>query len=202
MTTETTALTVQDRAAVALGSSKIETELVALASESKAIVAITNQAGREECHAAAMKAKQARVSIERTAKIAREDATAFSKAVIAEGVRLSFLIEPEESRLLALRDAWDEKIAAEKAAKAEAERLAIAAIVKRVDAIKSWPLSVTEATSESVLDEISYVEKVQIVECQCAFRFNQSVLAHIQLNARCLVLNVTKTQSAVCAKRH
>lgn len=123
MTTETTAVTVIERAAVALGSSKAETELTALAAKSKDITAITNNAGREECHAAAMTAKQARIAIEKTAKAAREDATAFSRAVIAEGSRLVALIEPEESRLIALRDEWDEKIAAEKAARAALERI-------------------------------------------------------------------------------
>ena len=69
---------------VALGSSKAEIDLVELASKSKTIVAITNKDGRTECHAAAMTAKDARVSIEKAGKAAREDATAFSKAVIAE----------------------------------------------------------------------------------------------------------------------
>ena len=58
MTTETTALTVQDRAALALESSTAETYLTELAVKSKAITAITNKDGRTECHAAAMTAKK------------------------------------------------------------------------------------------------------------------------------------------------
>ena len=99
----TTELTVQARAAVALGSSKAEAELVELASKSKAIIAITNNDGRTECHTAAMVAKDARVNIEKAGKAAREDATAFSKAVIAEEKRLVDLIAPEEKRLIELR---------------------------------------------------------------------------------------------------
>ena len=162
MTTETTALTVIQRAAVALGSSKAETELIALAMQSKSITAVTSPDGRTECHAAAMAAKTARIGVEKAGKAARDDATQFSKAVIAEEKRLVDLIAPEETRLITLRDAWDEKIAADKAAKAEAERLAIVAIVKRVDAIKSWPLLAADVTSESVLDEIEHLEAMEI----------------------------------------
>jgi len=159
---ETTALTVVERAAVALGSSKAETELTALALQSKSITSVTSPDGRTECHAAAMTAKTARIGIEKAGKAARDDATQFSKAIIAEEKRLVDLIAPEETRLITLRDAWDEKIAADKAAKAEAERIALAAIMKRIDTIRSWPLSVTEATSESVLDEIEHLEAMEI----------------------------------------
>lgn len=162
MTTETTALTVTQRAAVALGSSKAETELTALALQSKSITVITNLDGRTECHSAAMTAKEARIVIEKAGKAARDDSNAFSRAVIAEERRLVGLISPEEDRLITLRDAWDEKIAADKAAKAEAERIALDAIMKRIDTIRSWPLSVTEATSESVLDEIEHLEAMEI----------------------------------------
>ena len=132
MTTENTALTVQQRAAVALGSSKAETELVELAAKSKSITAITNKDGRTECHAAAMTAKEARINIEKAGKSAREDATAFSKAVISEENRLVALIEPEEKRLLGLRDTWDEKVKAEKEAAEEAERERVAGIKARI----------------------------------------------------------------------
>lgn len=162
MTTETTAVTVLERAAVALGSSKAEAELTTLAAKSQSITAITNPAGREECHAAAMVAKQARIAVEKTAKTAREDATLFSKAVIAEGSRLVALIEPEESRLIALRDAWDSSVAREKAAKAEAERIALAQIKTRVDNIKAWPLLAATASPANVLDDIARLEALEI----------------------------------------
>lgn len=158
----TTAVTVIERAAVALGSSKAETELTALAAKSKDITAITNPAGREECHAAAMVAKNARISVKKVGESARDDANAYVNAVIAEQKRLIGLIEPEEKRLIALRDEWDEKIAAEKAAKAEEERLALAAIKARIDKIKAWPVDCATASPESILDEIRQLEKLEI----------------------------------------
>lgn len=128
----TTELTVKDRAAVALGSSKAESELIELAGKSKAIVSITNKDGRTECHAAAMVAKEARVNIEKAGKAAREDATAFSKAVIAEESRLVGLIAPEERRLINLRDDWDARAKAEKEAAEALERERIASIKARI----------------------------------------------------------------------
>jgi hypothetical protein len=132
MTTENTALTVKARAAVALGSSKAEVELIELAGKSKSIVAITNKDGRAECHQAAMTAKEARINVEKAGKSAREDATAFSKAVISEEARLVALIKPEETRLIELRDGWDAKVKAEKEAAEEIERQRVAAIKARI----------------------------------------------------------------------
>ena len=128
----TTTLTVQARAAVALGSSKAEAELIELAGKSKAIVIITNKDGRSECHAAAMTAKEARINIEKAGKSAREDATAFSKAVISEEARLVALIKPEETRLIELRDEWDAKVKAEKEAAEALERQRIAHIKEQI----------------------------------------------------------------------
>ena len=159
---ETTQLTVAARAAVALGSSKAEAELTALALQSQSIVAITSADGRAECHAAAMTAKAARVAVEKAAKSARDDATQFSKSVISEEKRLVALIEPEETRLITLRDAWDSEIAREKAAKAEAERLALVEIMNRIAKIKAWPLLTAESTSDAVLHDIERLEDLEI----------------------------------------
>lgn len=151
MNTETTAsvessaiteLTIQQRAVIALSSPKAELELRELARKSQAIVTITNADGRTECHTAAMAARNARINIEKAGKSAREDATAFSKAVIAEEKRLVDLISPEETRLLTLRDGWDARVKAEKEAKEAAERARIEAIRKKIDEIRQ---SVTTA---------------------------------------------------------
>lgn len=155
---ETTKLTVIERAAVALGSSKAEAELTALALKSKSITVVTSPDGRTECHAAAMTAKGARVAIEKAAKAARDDATQFSKAVIGEEKRLVALIEPEESRLIALRDEWDARIAKEKAAKAEAERLRIAAIKERIERIRSVLFIAPRSSAEIIAAEIQLLE--------------------------------------------
>lgn len=118
---EPATLTVEARAAVALKSSDTELHLIALAAKNAGIVAIIDKAGREQAHGAAMELKTTRVAIEKTSKTARDDATKFSRAVIEEEKRLVAIIQPEETRLLGLRDDWD---AAQAAIKVEAERLA------------------------------------------------------------------------------
>ncbi len=118
-----TALTVVQRAVVALGYNEENRKgLTALAGESKHITAITNADGREQAHAAMMKLKNTRIAIEKRGKAAREDATAFSKAVISEEDSLVAIISPEEARLQTLRDQWDTRIENERRAKVEAEQ--------------------------------------------------------------------------------
>ncbi len=134
----TTALTVTQRAALALSSSQTRADLTAMVLKSVAITAITNGAGRQECHGAAMALADARIAITKTGKAARDDATKFSAAVIAEEKSLIAITSTEEARLLALRDAWDAKVAAEKEAKAQAERVRIAGHMARIEVIKNY----------------------------------------------------------------
>lgn len=117
---KTTELTVTARAALALSSEQTRKDLQELVAKSANIVEVKNAAGRDECHGAAMALVRARTTITKTGKAAREDAAAFQKAVIAEEKALIAITEPEETRLLGLRDAWDAARAAEKA---EAERI-------------------------------------------------------------------------------
>lgn len=159
---ETTALTVVQRAAVALGSDKAAAELAALVEESKSITAVTNKDGRTECHAAAMRAMTARTNIEKIGKEARDDATKFSKAVIAEEARLIAIIKPEEDRLKGLRDAWDEKVAAEKAEAERKERERIAAIQLRITGIKETPIKFAAADSFDVQGAILELSELEI----------------------------------------
>lgn len=162
MTTEITALTVQARAAVALGSSKAEAELIELAGKSKSIVTITNKDGRAECHQAAMTAKEARINVEKAGKSAREDATAFSKAVISEEARLVALIKPEETRLIELRDGWDAKVKADKEAAEEIERQRVAGIKNRIDAIKQAPMHASLLDSKNAQIHLDITGQVEI----------------------------------------
>jgi hypothetical protein len=134
---ETTELTVVERAAVALGTSEREAKLAELVKQSASIVEIKNTAGRDQCHSAAMVLRTTRVDIEKAGKAAREDATEFSKAVIAEEKRLVAITAPEEERLLGLRDVWDEAREAERRAKVEAEARRIAAIRAKIDEIRA-----------------------------------------------------------------
>lgn len=156
--TESTALTVTARAALALKSFATEAHLIALANSTKDIAAPTNRAGREQCHRAAMEALKARTAIAATGKAAREDATAFSKAVIAEEKRLSALIEPEETRLKSLRDAYDAEQERIKREAEEAEHKRLAAIKAELDAIREYPLRAATASidqTESLLAELA-----------------------------------------------
>jgi len=170
MNTETTALTVQARAAVALGSSRAETELIELASKSKAIVTITNDGGRNECHRAAMVAKEARINVEKAGKAAREDATVFSKAVIAEEQRLVGLIAPEERRLINLRDDWDAKVKAEKEAAEAVERARVAGIKEKIEVIKRSPVSATMLDASGAQSVLDMAEEVDIDDSFAEFR--------------------------------
>lgn len=133
MTAETTALTVVQRASVALGATEHEKKLVELAKQSVAITTISNNGGLQECHAARMRLKNARIEIEKLGKSARDDATKFSKAVIAEEARLVALIEPEEKRLQAIQDAWDAAREAERIAHENAERERLARIQEAIE---------------------------------------------------------------------
>lgn len=147
----TMALTVQERASVALGSSQTRQNLITLAAKSAHLVEIKNKAARDEIHSAAMVLVNARTTISKTGKAARDDATKFSKAVIAEEASLIGLTEPEEKRLLALRDAWDEIIAAEKAARELAERQRITAIHERISEMRGHhALALQCRTSDAV----------------------------------------------------
>jgi hypothetical protein len=152
------------RAAVALKSEQTRKELALLVAQSADILAVTNADGREQAHRVGMTLKGARVAIEKTGKEARDDATKFSKAVIAEEKELIAIIEPEEARILALRDAWDEQIAAEKAAKIAAERARTDAIQARIQAIRNTPLTVAGKTSAEILVARDAVRDTLITE--------------------------------------
>jgi len=148
---EPATLTVEARAAVALKSSDTELHLIAMAAKNAGIVAILDKPGREQAHGAAMELKRTRVAIENTSKAARDDATKFSKAVIAEEKRLVAIIEPEESRLLALRDDWDAAQAAIKAEAERVERARIMAINERIAGLRSYVnLALECRTSERI----------------------------------------------------
>lgn len=135
-TSESTALvnppTMEHRAQQALGLVNAKEQLTELAAASAGIKEITNKAGYDECHAKRMVLKNKRVEIAKTGKLAREDATAFSKAVIAAEQSLIAIISPEEDRLQALQQAWDD---AREAERAEAARIEAERIQKQKDAL-------------------------------------------------------------------
>ena len=121
-TTQLATLPPVERAIATLSFETVRAEVSKLATQYADITAISNKAGRDQAHAAAMTLKNRRVEIQRRAKEVREDAVAFQKAVIAKGDELAALIEPEEQRLLKLRDAWDAEQERIKREAAEAEQ--------------------------------------------------------------------------------
>lgn len=162
-TQEVTALSAVQRAATALESSAIEQQLTELAASTKDIVVVTNKDGREQCHRAYMVAREKRVSVEKLGKAARDDANAFSKAVVAEEARLVAIIEPEELRLKTLRDNWDTKEAEEKAAKKAAEEARVAMIKAKIQRFDTMVMdAAVKQFAADVKEILASVEAVEI----------------------------------------
>lgn len=149
--TEIATLPVADRAMIALASTATEKHLHELVSNSKGILTVTSSDDRMEAHRAGMALKKARTTIKDKGKAAREDAQAFSKAVIAEEHRLIAIVEPEEERVLTLRDAFDAKVKAEKE---EAERKEAA----RVQGIKAQIAGILNLPAHSFGDSVADLE--------------------------------------------
>ena len=167
MTTETTeapstALTVAERAAVALGAAEHEIKLRDLAKQSTEIVAITNKASYDQCHATRMSLKRARIAIESTGKQAREDAQAFAKAVIAEEKRLIGIIAPEETRLQTIQDAHDAEVERKKAEAAAAERERVERIQAGIRDIRGALLDVAGRASSAIEEKIRELVALEI----------------------------------------
>lgn len=154
---EGTALTPIERANAVLKSSDIELHFQSMAKEAKEISTITNKDGYEQCHATRMKLREERVELNKKAKAARDDANAFSKAVIAEEKRLIGIIEPEEGRLHALQMVWEGEIARKKEEKAKAETERVKKITDEIDRIRLMPYnSATDTPTiiEAVLETL------------------------------------------------
>jgi hypothetical protein len=153
-TTDITTLPPAERALIVLSSTKTEADLLAMVEEAKAITAVKDKTDRELAHRTGMKLKSARTTITKTGKTARDDATAFCQAVIAEEKRLVAITESEEKRVIGLRDAYDEKLEAEKRA-AEAKR---AEIKGKIDGIRSLPVALAAASSEEIAAEMAALD--------------------------------------------
>ncbi|PVX84318.1 hypothetical protein [Paraburkholderia unamae] len=159
---QTTELTVVERAALALGTSERETKLRELVANFTTITEIKNAAARDQCHGALMTLRTTRTDITKAGKTARDDANAFSKAVIAEEKRLVAIIEPEETRLQTLRDVWDEAREAEKRAAAEADARRIAAIRAQINEIRACVAVAVGKSSAEIDGAIAALEAEQI----------------------------------------
>ena len=161
MTTKTTAVTVTERAVVAIGGVQYEADLRALAAKSAEITSITNRAGLDQCHAHRVAIKRERIEIGKKASAATEDAKLFVAAVSARAKSLVALLAPEESRLGELQDnykAEQERIKRE-AAHREQER--VESITARIQNIRDYPAVAAASTIDGckllqdALDEVS-----------------------------------------------
>ncbi|CAB4135099.1 hypothetical protein UFOVP275_74 [uncultured Caudovirales phage] len=149
-----TTLPPEERALIALNSTNTELALRNLVTNAGLITDVVDQNGRELAHGMGMSLRRARVTIEKTGKAAREDAHAFSKAVIGEEKRLIGIIDGEEKRVLGLRDSFDAKIEAEKAAKAAIEAKRISEIKEKIEGIRKLPLALAGADAATLSAEI------------------------------------------------
>ena len=159
-----TALTLPQRAALAIGTTACEAELIKLVEAAKTITVITNPDGYKEANAARITLKNARTSISAAGKLARDDATAFSKAVIAEEKRLIAIGETEETRLKTLQDDWDAAIEAEKARKIKAEADRVQAIKTGIETLRNFPLAALGKSSGDVRALIAECEQAEVDE--------------------------------------
>lgn len=163
-------LTLPQRVAGLLKSAEREAQLKEMAEKSITITTITNQAGYQQCHAARMVLKNQRIIIEKDGKAARDEANKFRAAVIAEEARLIGLIDPEESRLKAIQDAWDNEQKRIKEAKEEAERQRIAAIQARIARIANSPVGVTGKDATQIKAQLTAIEGIAIDDTFAEFK--------------------------------
>ena len=162
MTAQLTTLPPAERAVVALGSSALEIHLNDLVKKHADITAIANKDGREQVHAAAMVLRKQRTAIAAAGKGARDDAAKFCKAVIDEEKRLIGLIEPEEDRLIKLRDDWDAEREAEKQAAIAKEAMRRKHIEEMIDAIRNTVFVSPRETSAGVEAIIAATEALDV----------------------------------------
>lgn len=191
ITTDIATLPPADRAMIVLGSTKTEEHLRGLVEEATTVTAVIDPDGREQAHRLGMKLRTARTTIEKTGKVARDDANAFAKAVIDEQKRLISITEGEEKRVLALRDAYDAKIEAEKEAKRQAEAARVAAIREKIDGIRALPLALAGATAEEIAAEQAALKDFEPTEevfaefiADCAQARHEALGALSDLHAR------------------
>lgn len=172
-----------ERAVIVLDSTKTAAQLRELVEQSASIVEVLDPAGREQAHRAGMSLKNARTTISNTGKKAREDATAFSTAVIAEEKKLIAISEPEEKRVLALRDGYDMKVAAAKREQEAAEAARKARIQGMISAIRSLPISMTGASVAELADEIAELEAFKADDAFAEFAKDADAAAQATLEA-------------------
>ena len=137
----------EERAARALNASKTAADLRALVEKHQPLkgIEVKDKATRDQLDGAGMELRTARTTVARIAKDARDDATKFSKAVIAAETELIAITEPLEEALLAQRDQWDEEQVRIKAEREAAERARLLQD-KLTPAVTQIPLVIDQRT--------------------------------------------------------
>ena len=158
------ALTVIERAAQALAITQTEDQLRELAQASTSLTVITNPAGLDQVHGARMVLKNTRIEIEKKGKAAREDANAFSKAVIAKEKELIGIISPEELRLQGLQDAYEAEQKRIKDEQIAREQKRVADIQARIAQITSAPVAATGLSAARIGRLVEDLETLPIDE--------------------------------------
>ena len=188
-----------ERAAIALESSKTEQHLMALATKHQSITVVKDKAGREQAHGAYIEVMRARTAVEKAAKDAREDATKFSKAVIAEAARLAAIVEPEEARLKEARDVWDAEQARIKAEAEAIERARVLAITERISEIKGYVLMANNCrTSERVAELQGRLAGIALDESFAEF-IDEAKFAHTYATAHLVMVHADRLAEEVAA---
>ncbi len=160
--TQTAQLPAVQRAATALLVEVLSKEFKELAESSKSITAITNPESYQECHAARMRLVKARTATTKRGKEAREDAQAFSKAVIEQEKVLLAIIEPEEKRLQKIQDDFDAIEEEKKRVAAEAEAKRIAHIQGEISHFNNLPGEMAGKDSKAIANQIDLIAKVDV----------------------------------------
>ena len=169
-------LTVVERAAVALKSDSHRQALALIVSESSHVLQVIDQAGRDQAHRMGMNLRNCRTAIEKAGKLAREDATAFSKAVIAEEKLLIAMVEPEESRVIGMRDDYDKKIAAERQARIDAEAERRKKIERCIDEIRNFETDAARLiTAEDIWRKYKELESTDITQSAYQERYAEAL---------------------------
>lgn len=158
-------LSVDQRAKMALTiENATEKHLIAAAASTLDITQVSDKNGRELAHKAAMGHRNLRLAVTNRGKEARADATAYSRAVIAEETRLISLIEPEEKRLIGLRDAWDTEEERKRLAEIEAERVRGAKSRQIIADFESLPMKHFGKSAADLFTAIAELRNQEIPE--------------------------------------
>lgn len=156
-------LTVVERAAQALAPAASETTLRELAGKYADVTEVKSSTDVKMVRPAIAELRTTRTAITKAGKDARDDANAFAKAVIAEERRLIGIIDPEESRLKGLVDAYEAERARIKAEEEARERQRVAAIQDRLNQLRNATIAMHGATSAVIAEALARLQSLEIV---------------------------------------